>query len=478
MQHVDLFVIGGGSGGVRAARIASQHGARVMLAESSRIGGTCVIRGCVPKKLMVLASRFADSFADAAAFGWTVSDPQFSWPRLVAAVHAEVARLEGIYTTNLHAADVQTIADHASLEPAEAGRAAGVHTIRLAKTGEQIRADKVLIATGAHPNTDETLPGTELAQTSDQFFDWPTQPRRVLVLGAGYVALELATLLQRLGSEVTVLLRGDRVLRGFDDEVRDHLQAALIQRGMVFRTGCTVRRLDRRADGIVAELSDGSRLICNAVLRATGRDPNIRGLGLDAAGVRTGARGAIVVDEWSATSVDGVFAVGDVTDRLALTPAAIREGHAFADTVFGGKPTAVRHGLVPTAVFTTPEVGTVGLTEAEAVARCGTVDVYETRFRPIAQAMAGREGRSLMKLLVDPATDRVLGIHLIGPEAGEMIQMLAIAMQAGVTKAVLDATLPVHPTAAEELVTLRRPVRRVGSPLGATAGPSAAPTTS
>jgi glutathione reductase (NADPH) len=458
MPQVDLFVIGGGSGGVRAARVAAQHGARVALAESSRVGGTCVIRGCVPKKLMVLASRFSEGFRDSARYGFTVGDTAFHWPTLAANVHAEVARLEAIYTANLQRAGVTLRQDRAVIEAP--GR------VRLVGSDEVWEARHILIATGAHPNAGDPWPGHELADSSDAFFDWPTQPRRVLVIGAGYVALELATVLRRLGSSVTVVLRGERVLRGFDEALREHLQAALVEQGLELHPGCQVTRLERRGDGAVdAELSDGHRLVVDAVLRATGRDPNTQGLGLDAIGVQIDARGAVRVDDWSATSVAGIHAVGDVTDRVALTPAAIREGQAYADTVFGNRPTPVRHGLVPTAVFTTPEVGTVGLTEAEAAATHAEVDVYETRFRPMAHVMAGRPdtpaARSLMKLLVDAGSDRVLGVHLLGPDAGEMIQLMGVALQAGATKATLDATLPVHPTAAEELVTLRTPTRRI-----------------
>jgi glutathione reductase (NADPH) len=473
-EDVDLFVIGGGSGGVRAARIAAQHGARVALAEQSRIGGTCVIRGCVPKKLMVVASRLSDVWADAPGLGWSKlaagspgstastadSTWAFDWPRYTERVRAEVARLEAIYTTNLEAAGVRHFAGRAVLQDA--------HTVVLKPSqGPDVTfsAGCVLVATGGHPDHDPSLPGAEWVEDSDAFFEWREQPRSVLVIGSGYIALELATALLKLGSRVTLLVRGERVLKGFDEDLQRHLQDSLVQQGLDLRTATQLRSVavpdqqGQRQGKRLATLSDGSVLSVDRVLRATGRRPSSAGLGLEALGVAMDARGAITVDEWSATSVPGIFAVGDVTGRVALTPAAIREGHAFADTRFGQRPTPVAHGLVPTAVFTTPEVGTVGLSEAAARALHGEVDIYETRFRPMAHAMAGREIRTYLKLVVNRRDDRVLGVHLIAPEAGEMVQLIGIALQAGVTKRQWDATLPVHPTIAEELVTLRKPVR-------------------
>jgi glutathione reductase (NADPH) len=455
VKEVDFFVIGGGSGGVRAARVAAAHGARVALAESSRIGGTCVIRGCVPKKLMVLASRHAQEFDVAAGFGWTVGERRFDWQRLRSNVAAEVSRLEAAYTAGLSQAGVSVMHEHATLDDA------GV--VRLSGSGERVRARHILIATGARPSVDEGLPGAELASDSDAFFDWPVQPARVLVQGAGYIALELGCLLQRLGSQVTLVMRGSTVLRGFDRGLREHLQQALLDTGMVIVPGCTVTGLARRADGgIQAHLSDGSSAVFDAVLRATGRQPNTRGLNLDQFGVATAANGAIVVDEWSQTSVAGIYAVGDVTARAMLTPAAVREGHALADALFGRRRVPVAHDPIPTAVFTTPEAATVGLGEEDAAARFGAIDVYEARFKPMKYAMAARSGRMLIKVIVEQASDRVLGVHLVGPEAAEMIQLAGIALQMGATKAQFDAVLPVHPTAAEEIVTLRAPTRRHG----------------
>ena len=452
MKEVDLFVIGGGSGGVRAARVAAEHGARVALAESSRVGGTCVIRGCVPKKLMVLASRHAEDFDAAAGFGWTVGERRFDWQRLRSNVAAEVSRLEAAYTTGLSQAGVSILHERATLEDR------GV--VRLSGSGERFRAHHILIATGARPAAAEGLPGAELASSSDEFFDWPSQPARVLVQGAGYIALELGCLLQRLGSQVMLVMRGSTVLRGFDRGLRDHLQQALLESGMTILTGCTVTGIARRVDGsLQTQLSDGSSPVVDAVLRATGRVPNTQSLGLEQVGVAT-THGAIVVNEWSQTSVAGVYAVGDVTGRVMLTPAAVREGHALADTLFGGRKVPVVHDVIPTAVFTTPEVGTVGLGEEDAAARFGAIDVYESRFKPMKHALAPRPGRMLIKVIVDQASDRVLGVHLVGPEAAEMIQLAGIALQMGATKAQFDAVLPVHPTAAEEVVTLRVPVRR------------------
>ena len=469
MREVDLFVIGGGSGGVRAARVAAQHGARVALAEEYRVGGTCVIRGCVPKKLMVLSSRFAQAFADGAAFGWhAAAAPRFTWSDLMGRVHAEVTRLEAIYSANLAKAGVSLHAERAVLDDAQ--------TVRLLASGERFRAGRILIASGATPQMAPDIPGAELASSSNDLFDWPEQPRRVLVQGAGYVALEFACLLRRLGSEVTVVLRGDGVLRGFDDDVREHLQAQLAGQGIRFVTGAVVAAIEARRDGLTVTLDDGQVLDANAVLRALGRQPNTAGLGLQAAGVTLDAGGAVVVDLNGQSSLPHIHAVGDVTDRVQLTPAAIREGQAYADAAFGGRDsTRLSHlgaqALVPCAVFTTPEVGSVGLTEFEALARHADIDIYSTTFRAMKAAFAGSQERTLMKLVVQRSTDRVLGCHIVGAEAAEMIQLVGVALTLGATKASLDATLAVHPTAAEELVTMRVPTRRHGLPNAATAAP-------
>jgi glutathione reductase (NADPH) len=461
MREVDLFVIGGGSGGVRAARVAAQHGARVALAEEYRVGGTCVIRGCVPKKLMVLASRFAQSFVDGAAFGWHASAaPRFSWPELMGRVHAEVTRLESIYTTNLLEAGVSLHAERATLEDS--------HTVRLVSTGERFQAGRILVATGATPQLAPDIPGGELASSSNDVFDWPEQPRRVLVQGAGYIALEFACLLRRLGSDVTVVLRGDKVLRGFDEDVRGHLQAQLEGLGIRFITGASVAAIAARRDGLTVTLDVGQQVDANAVLRALGRTPNTAGMGLDAVGVVLDRAGAVVVDVNGQSSVPHIHAVGDVTDRVQLTPAAIREGQAYADATFGARNTTrLSHlgaqAIVPCAVFTTPEVGSVGLTEAEALAVDADIDIYSSQFRAMKAAFAGSEERTLMKLVVQRSTDRVLGCHIVGAEAAEMIQLIGVALTLGATKASLDETLAVHPTAAEELVTMRTTARRHGA---------------
>lgn len=460
MQEVDLFVIGGGSGGVRAARVAAQHGARVALAEEHRVGGTCVIRGCVPKKLMVLASRFAQGFAEGAGFGWNLfAPPRFSWPELMGRVHAEVARLEGVYSATLLRAGVALHADRAVLEDA--------NTVTLVGSGERFRARQILIATGAVPQMVPAIPGGEFASSSNDLFDWPEQPRRVVVQGAGYIALEFACLLRRLGSDVTVVLRGERVLRGFDDEVREHLQSQLEMQGIAFVTRAALAAIEPRRDGLTVTLDSGRVLNANAVLRALGRLPNTAGLGLEAAGVALGADGAVVVNLDGQTSVPHIHAIGDVTDRVQLTPAAIREGQAYAERVFGGRlGTRLSHlgpqGIVPSAVFTTPEVGSVGLAESEALAAHPDIDVYSSTFKPMRTAFAGSDERTLMKLVVRRSTGHVLGCHIVGAEAAEMIQLVGVALQMGAMKADLDATLAVHPTAAEELVTMRTPTRQHG----------------
>ncbi|MDP4025012.1 glutathione-disulfide reductase [Methylobacterium sp. NEAU 140] len=445
---VDLFVIGGGSGGVRAARIAAGYGAKVMLAEEYRVGGTCVIRGCVPKKLMVYAGRFADEFEDAAGFGWSVEPPRFDWSVLKRRRDAEVTRLEGIYDANLIRSGVEIAPERAVIEDA--------HTIRLTGSDRRVRAERILIAVGAHPVKEPAVPGIELAITSNEVFELETRPERILVVGGGYIAVEFAGVFAALGSRTALLHRGERLLRGFDDEVRDALAEAYGRR-MDLRLGRTVSSLERRGADLVARLDDGSEIAADHVLVATGRRPNVAGLGLDRVGIATDAAGAIPVDAYSRTCVASIWAVGDVTNRANLTPVAIREGHAFADTEFGGKPACVDHRLIPTAVFSTPEIGVVGHTEAAARAACGEIDVYKASFRPMKATLSGREERILMKVIVDCASDRVVGVHVFGHDAGELIQAVGIAVQMGATKADFDRTIAVHPTAAEELVTMRVP---------------------
>jgi glutathione reductase (NADPH) len=446
---VDLFIIGAGSAGVRAGRIAAGHGARVMVAEEFRVGGTCVIRGCVPKKLLVYASRFADEFEDAAGFGWSVPEPRFDWATLIRNKDVEIARLEGIYRSNLEKVGVEIVDSRAVIEDA--------HTVRLTKTGARIRARHILVAVGAHPTLEPRIPGGELGITSNEVFHLERFPERILVIGGGYIAVEFAGVFAGLGSQVTLLHRGDKLLRGFDEDLRDALGEAYGKRGIRLALGRTVERLDRTATGIAATLSDGSVIEVDEVLGATGRRPNTNGLGLETAGIAVDAVGAIPVDGYSQTITPSIYAIGDVTNRANLTPVAIREGHAFADTVFGGRPTMVDHSLIATAVFSTPEIGTIGPSEAVARDLYGDIDVYKTSFRPMKATLSGRDERTLLKLLVERATDKVLAVHILGHDAGEMIQVAGIAVTMGATKADFDRTIAVHPTAAEELVTMRTP---------------------
>jgi glutathione reductase (NADPH) len=443
---VDLFVIGAGSGGVRAARIAAGYGARVAVAEESRIGGTCVIRGCVPKKLLVYASRFADDFEDSAGFGWSVGETRFDWPKLVRAKEKEITRLSGLYRENLARAGIEIIEERAEV--------ASPASIRLT-SGQLVGARHILIATGSSPELSLDIPGRDLAITSNEIFDLARFPTRLLIVGGGYIAVEFASIFARLGASVTQVMRADNVLRGFDDDMRDGLRDEMRHAGVSFRFAILPTQIERRGGALHVSLSNGETIEVDQVLAATGRAPNTRGLGLDAAGVALGAKGAIKVDERSATSVASIHAIGDVTDRINLTPVAIREGHAFADHVFGAKSTIADHEGVPSAVFTTPEIGAVGLTEAQARARFDVVDIYRSNFRPMKSTLSGRADRVTMKLVIDGTNDRVLGAHILGHEAGEMIQLLAIAIKMRATKADLDATMAVHPTAAEELVTMR-----------------------
>ena len=446
----DLLVIGGGSGGVRAARIAASYGAKVAVAEEYRLGGTCVIRGCVPKKLMVYAGRFRDEFEDARGFGWTVGDVRFDWSVLKTNRDAEILRLERIYDSLLSGSRVEILRERAILD--------GPGRARLS-SGRTVRAAHILIAVGATPTMEPPIPGGDLAITSNDVFELERLPERILVVGGGYIAVEFAGVFAGLGSRTTLLHRGDKLLRGFDEDVRDALGTAYGNHGVELALGATLRRLDCDGGAIAATLSDGRVLTVDQVLVATGRRPNTHGLGLDTVGIVPDAVGAIPVDSYSKTSADGVWAVGDVTNRANLTPIAIREGHAFADTVFGGRPTAVRHDLIPTAVFSTPEIGTVGLSEEAARARHGEgVTIFKASFRPMKATLSGREERVLMKIVVETSTDRVIGVHIVGHDAGEMIQLAGIAVTMGATKADFDRTVAVHPTAAEELVTMRVPV--------------------
>ncbi|MCV2446362.1 glutathione-disulfide reductase [Paracoccus sp. DMF] len=450
----DLFVIGGGSGGVRAARIAaSEHGARVGLAEESRMGGTCVIRGCVPKKLMIFASQAEAHAAEARGYGWqTAGAGAFDWTMFRHKLDAELTRLEGAYTGGLAAANVDIHKQRARL--------ADAHTVELAD-GQRLTAKHILIAAGGRPAL-PGIEGEELGLISDDLFLLEDLPGRVLVVGGGFIACEFATILQGLGCQTTLSYRGDAVLRGFDGEMRRHATEQLRMIGVDLRLESNPVRLAAEGEARRVDFADGSSEVFDAVIFATGRAPYTKGLGLEQAGVKLGRKGEIVVDEWSQSSVPSIYAVGDVTDRVNLTPVAIREGHSFADTVFGAKPRKVDHGLVASAVYTRPhELATVGLTEEEAAAR-GPALIYVASFRPMRSLFAGSDARAAMKLIVDAETDRVLGCHIFGPEAGEMIQMVAIPMGMGATKADFDAAIAVHPTLAEELVTMRKPTRRIG----------------
>jgi glutathione reductase (NADPH) len=444
---VDLFVIGGGSGGTRAARIAAGHGARVVVAEEYRMGGTCVIRGCVPKKLLVYASRFSHEFEDAAGFGWTVPTPKFDWATLIANKDTEIARLEAAYTGALERAGVTIEKTRAVIEDA--------HTIRLVESGKRISAGHILVATGSRTYLGPAIPGLEHVISSNEAFYLGDLPRRVLVQGGSYIAVEFAGIFAGLGAKVTLVYRGDNVLRGFDDDVRSHLRQEMERRGIHVLTGCTVDAVDKLPHHLCAHLSNGMQVSADQAMFCLGRPPNVEGFGLEQVGVKLAESGGVAVDDYSRTSVANIYAVGDVTHRINLTPVAIREGHAFADTVFGGKPTVVDHTNVATAVFSEPEVGVVGLTEAQARTQFDQVDIYKAMFRPMKATLSGRDTTVMLKLVVDGASDRVLGCHIVGEGAGEMIQVLGIAVKMGATKADFDATMAVHPTAAEELVTMR-----------------------
>jgi glutathione reductase (NADPH) len=447
----DLFVIGGGSGGVRAARIAAaEGGARVGLAEESRMGGTCVIRGCVPKKLMVYASEFPSEIEDARAYGWDVQAHGFDWAKFRGTLEAELTRLENAYRGTLKNAGVSIHDARATvLDP---------HTVELA-TGERFTAKHILIATGGWPFVPD-VPGAELALTSNEMFHLETLPKRALVVGGGYIASEFACILNGLRVQTTQFYRGAQILRGFDDEARGHVANAMQAAGIAIHCGTDVMRLEKTPGGIRALATDGSEAEFDMVLYATGRKPNSAGLGLEALGVALGRNGEVKVNDWSQTAVPSIYAVGDVTDRVNLTPVAIREGHAFADTVFRGVPTRFDHKDIASAVFTQPELATIGLTE-EAARALGPTEVYAAAFRPMKTLFAGRQDRVLMKLLVSVETRKVMGCHIVGAGAGEMIQLVAIAIGMGATKEDFDRTVAVHPTMAEELVTMRKPTRVV-----------------
>lgn len=450
----DLFVIGGGSGGVRAARIAAgTHGAKVALAEEYRMGGTCVIRGCVPKKLMVFASGFGGAVDDANTYGWDAQINAFDWRAFRTKMHRELDRLENAYRTNAEKAGVRVFDARATI--------ADPHTVELFD-GQRFTAKHILIATGGRAFVPEKWVDAG-CMTSNEIFLMQTLPQSVLIIGGGYIASEFACIFNGLGVQATQYYRGAQILRGFDDEVRGHVAASMIANGVDLHLGADVLEMERRGEQTWVKSTTGHEGVYDAVVFATGRVPNSAGLGLEALGLTLSSNGAIPVDDYSQTAVPSIFSVGDVTDRVNLTPVAIREGHAFADTVFGGTPRTVDHSLIASAVFTQPEIGTIGLTE-EAASALGPIDVFCASFRPMHIAFADREDRVMMKLVVCQKTDKVLGCHIVADGAGEMIQMVAIAVGMGATKADFDRTMAVHPTMAEELVTMRAPVRSTGQP--------------
>ncbi|MGE0253163.1 MAG: glutathione-disulfide reductase [Alphaproteobacteria bacterium] len=444
----DFYVIGGGSGGVRAARFAAgRYGAKVGLAEEGRMGGTCVNVGCIPKKLFAYASHFAEEFEDAAGFGWTVGPRGFEMATLVANKDKEINRLNGIYERVLTGAGVEV--HHAR------ARVADPHTVEVGD--RRVTAKYILVATGGWPVVPD-VPGREHAITSNEAFYLPALPKRVAVVGGGYIAVEFAGIFAGLGVKTTQFYRGPLFLRGFDDDVRRHLAEEMRKKHVDLRFSTDVTRIDKGSQGLVLTLGDGSTLEVDQVMYATGRAPNSRGIGLEEAGVTLAGNGAVVVDEHFRTSVPSIYAIGDVIDRIQLTPVALAEGMAVARTLFDGTPTSADYTNVPTAVFSHPNIGTVGLTEAEARARHGKLRIYRSTFTPLKHTLSGRQEKTLMKLVVEDASDRVLGVHMVGPEAGEIVQGLAVAIKAGATKAVFDATIGIHPTAAEEFVTMREPV--------------------
>nr|CAD6414384.1 glutathione-disulfide reductase [Rhizobium sp. Q54] len=450
----DLFVIGGGSGGVRAGRLAASLGKRVAIAEEYRFGGTCVIRGCVPKKLFVYASQFPEHFEDSAGFGWSVGETSFDWKKLVSAKDAEIARLEGLYRRGLENAGAEILETRAELIDA--------HTIRLVKTGKTVTAERIVIATGGTANPHAALPGHELCITSNEAFDLPELPRSILIAGGGYIAVEFANIFHGLGVETTLIYRGKEILSRFDEDMRRGLHKAMEEKGI--RIICTdiIEEVQKSpSGGLVARTLEGRTLAVEAVMLALGRDPNTAGLGLEAAGVATDERGAIVVDDYSRTSVPHIFALGDVTDRVQLTPVAIHEAMCFIETEFRNNPTKPDHDLIATAVFSQPEIGTAGLSEEAACRRYPEVEVYRAEFRPMKATLSGRAEKMIMKLIVDAASRKVVGAHVLGHDAGEMAQLLGISLKAGCTKEDFDRTMAVHPTAAEELVTMYAPSYRV-----------------
>lgn len=443
----DLFIIGAGSGGVRAARVAAQHGAKVAVAEEYRIGGTCVIRGCVPKKMLVYGAHFAEDLHDAKRFGWDIEGAHFNWPRLRDVVQDDVTRLEGLYTQTLNN-NQATIFD-------ERATVAGPHAVRLA-SGKEVTAKYILIAVGAWPAIPD-IPGAALGITSNEIFHLDALPKRAVIAGAGYIANEFAGVLHAFGVEVSLVTRGDRMLRGYDTEIVDRLVGMTTAKGIDLRFNFPMKGISQQADGsLLVDGGAAGQIETDMLLWAIGRTPKTPGLGLEAAGVALDGQGAVIVDAFNATNVPSIYAVGDVTNRVQLTPVAIREGHAFADTVFGNTPRTVDYRAIPTAVFSSPPLAGVGLTEEEARAEYGdAVKVYRSDFRPMKNVVSGRMERGLYKMVTAGADEKVVGLHLIGPDSAEILQAAAIAVKAGLTKQAFDDTVALHPSMAEELVLLK-----------------------
>jgi glutathione reductase (NADPH) len=442
----ELFVIGAGSGGVRAARLAAELGVKVGIAEEYRIGGTCVIRGCVPKKLLVYGSRYAAAFEDAASYGWTFDNLKFDWPTLIGSVRREVDRLNAVYTRTLETIGVDRFLTRAVLVNA--------HTVRLADPDKTITAKTILIATGGHPII-PNVPGKEHLISSNECFQLEVLPDSIVIIGAGYIGIEFASIFNGLGVHVTVLYRGEQILRDFDDDLRNGLAAAMRKHGVDLRMNAEIATVVKEEGGYRIELKDGDSIRAGLVMAATGRAPNTAGLGLESIGVALGWNGNIVVDAYSRSSVDNIYAVGDVTDRMNLTPVAIREANDFAETLFNNKPTPIDYDGIPTAVFSDPELGTVGLSEAKAREMYANIDLYKSLFRPMKYTLPGRDDKMLMKLVIDADTDKVLGCHILGPDAAEIVQLAAVALKMGATKADFDRTMALHPSESEELVTMR-----------------------
>ena len=447
----DLFVIGAGSGGVRAARIAASHGARVGICEESRVGGTCVIRGCVPKKLLVYASHFAEDFEDARGFGWETGPATFSWPKLIRAKDKEIDRLNQVYLRLLSDSGVKLFQARGSF--------IDEHTLQVGE--EKVTAERILVATGGTPWAPD-IPGIEYAITSNEAFDLAELPQRVATVGGGFIACEFAGIFNGMGSSVTQIYRGDAVLRGFDQDVRRVVSSELVKKGINLRLEEDISSIVKTDSGLQLTLKSGGTLEVDQVMYATGRVPLVRDLGLREIGVDVRADGRIVVDDYSRTNIEHIFAVGDVTSRVNLTPVALYEGHSFADSEFGGRSRPVNHEFVPSAVFSQPPVGTVGYTEEDAITHFGPVDVYLSEFRPMKHTLSGRDEKTLMKLIVEREGQKVVGIHIVGPDAPEIVQGFAVAVKSGLTKERFDCTIGIHPTAAEELVTMRNPARSHG----------------